>query len=515
MSLDNFRNRTIIWDTVNKDFPQPIQIMQGDVNARTLLIKIVDNGLEVDLSGHSLKLTYQYTDSSNSGFVMIPHKDLVKGEFVLVIPTEMTKTGIIDANLILLNESLEQVIVSKSLTFISDNSTLTDLAQEVNNKIDDFTKLLLENMPQVMRSELNDLHAQTDSNTKNIELKANLADMTSLQNETIAKLAEKVDISDTNKFKGYFGTNFDMQMSKDRDQIHPISKFVTEIQRLKPYHLDGVFITVEVQPLRAQRLAFEANTLTTNDLQFTTLPDLTSLAQLVNLCETESIPVKGLKIHNNWSNVQWAKFDKTIWFSKYRAVIDQVIAVVPTEKIGVLNESDIIWGDTTSETNIIDLMNYLKGFDKKVTLEGTWNPLTLSTALQNAMDYFAIHAYPSLSSKRERTTFSDCLMGWSVSNIIYNFQKMKYIYPDKEIWITETGVQNLWEALRAPEDYFTPEDNTPSANNLVQTLYFDSMFQYLESDDLVSGVFMWYFDSNYSLLFEKMLRKHREGSFHA
>ncbi|ASZ71004.1 neck passage structure [Lactococcus phage 96603] len=181
MSLDNFKNRAIVWDTVNKGFPQPIQIMQGDVNARTLLIKIVDNGVEIDLTGHSLKLSYQYTNSINSGFVMIPPKDLAKGEFILVIPTEMTTTGVIEANLILLNESLEQVIVSKNLTFISDNSTVTDLAQEVNNKIDDFTKLLLENMPQVMRSELNDLHAQTESNKSNIELKANLADMTSLQ----------------------------------------------------------------------------------------------------------------------------------------------------------------------------------------------------------------------------------------------------------------------------------------------------------------------------------------------
>lgn len=181
MSLDNFRNRTIIWDTVNKDFPQPIQAMQGDVNARTLLIKIVDNGVETDLTGHSLKLTYQYTNSSNSGFVMIPPKDLAKGEFILVIPTEMTKVGVIEANLILLNESLEQVIVSKNLTFISDNSTVTALAQKINNNIDDFTKLLLEKMPQVLRSELNDLHAQTDSNKSNIELKANLADMTSLQ----------------------------------------------------------------------------------------------------------------------------------------------------------------------------------------------------------------------------------------------------------------------------------------------------------------------------------------------
>ena len=192
MSLDNFRNRTILWDTVNKDFPQPIQIMQGDVNARTVLIKIVDNGTEIDLTGHSLKLTYQYTNSSNSGFVMVPPENLTKGEFILVIPTEMTKVGVIEANLILLNEDKEQVIVSKNLTFISDNSTVTDLAQEVNNKIDDFTKLLLENMPQVLRSELNDLHAQTESNKSNIELKSNLADVTSLQN-AMTKLQNEIE----------------------------------------------------------------------------------------------------------------------------------------------------------------------------------------------------------------------------------------------------------------------------------------------------------------------------------
>ena len=181
MSLDNFRNRTILWDTVNKDLPQLIQIMQGDVNARTLLIKIVDNGTEIDLTGHSLKLTYKYTNNSNSGLIVVPPKDLAKGEFILVIPTEMTATGVIEANLILLNKDKEQVIVSKNLTFISDSSTVSYLAQKINNNIDDFTKLLLEKMPQVLRSELNDLHAQTDSNKSNIELKANLADMTSLQ----------------------------------------------------------------------------------------------------------------------------------------------------------------------------------------------------------------------------------------------------------------------------------------------------------------------------------------------
>lgn len=98
-----------------------------------------------------------------------------------------------------------RLYINKNATGISGNliSSITlgefqqqfsDLAKEVNNKIDDFTKLIptLENMQQVMRGELNDLHAQTDSNTRNIELKANLADMTSLQN-AITNLQNEVE----------------------------------------------------------------------------------------------------------------------------------------------------------------------------------------------------------------------------------------------------------------------------------------------------------------------------------
>lgn len=239
MSLDNFRKRAIVWDTVNKDFPQPIQIMQGDVNARTLSVKIIDNGGEIDLTGHSLKLTYQYTNSSNSGFVMIPPENLTKGEFILVIPTEMTKSGVIEANLILLNEDKEQVIVSKNLTFISDNSTVTDLAQEVNNKIDDFTKLLLENMPQVLRSELNDLHAQTESNKSNIELKADKSDLDNLratvdkQGVAISTKAEQADLNNLRAIVDEQGVAISTKADKSEfyekikilDEKIPINKF--------------------------------------------------------------------------------------------------------------------------------------------------------------------------------------------------------------------------------------------------------------------------------------------------
>ena len=192
MSLENFKNRKIEWDTVNKNFDQSVQIVSGDVNSRTLTIVITDNGEPIDLTGYSVKLVYKYIYNDNSGFVMLEPTDPQIGEFSLTIPTEMTSPGSIKSNLILLNENLEQVIVSKNIKFISDDSTVTDLAQEVNSKIDDFTKLLLENMPQIMRSELNGLHAQSDSNTSNIDLKANSSDMTSLQS-AMTSLQNKVE----------------------------------------------------------------------------------------------------------------------------------------------------------------------------------------------------------------------------------------------------------------------------------------------------------------------------------
>ena len=186
MGLENFKSRKIEWNTVNQEFKESIQIVSGDVNARTVTFVITDNGDQLDLTGYSVKLAYRhinkYNYSDNTGFVMLLPTNAKIGEFSLTIPTEMTNAGSIKTNLILLNENLEQVIVSKNITFISDDSTLTDLAHEVNNNLDDFTKLLLENMPQVLRIELNDLQ-----------------DDVKRQGVAISTKAEQLDLSITNK----------------------------------------------------------------------------------------------------------------------------------------------------------------------------------------------------------------------------------------------------------------------------------------------------------------------------
>ena len=113
MGLENFKNRKIEWNTVNQEFKESIQIVSGDVNARTVTFVITDNGDPLDLTGYSVKLAYRhinkYDYSDTTGFVMLLPTNSKIGEFSLTIPTEMTNSGNIKSNLILLKKRLAWV----------------------------------------------------------------------------------------------------------------------------------------------------------------------------------------------------------------------------------------------------------------------------------------------------------------------------------------------------------------------------------------------------------------------
>lgn len=176
----NFRklqNGVIISDST---LSATIKIKQADIGyLKSVSAKWVDKHIVIssgDLSDLPIgSYLLELWLGSSSGYEIYPDSGFVR------LYINKNATGI-SGNLI------------SSITLGEFQQQFSDLAKEVNNKIDDFTKLIptLENMQQVMRGELNDLHAQTDSNTRNIELKANLADMTSLQN-AITNLQNEVE----------------------------------------------------------------------------------------------------------------------------------------------------------------------------------------------------------------------------------------------------------------------------------------------------------------------------------
>ena len=156
----NFRklqNGVIISDST---LSATIKIKQADIGyLKSVSAKWVDKHIVIssgDLSDLPIgSYLLELWLSSSSGYEIYPDSGFVK------LSINQNATGI-SGNLI------------SSITLGEFQQQFSDLAKGVNNKIDDFTKLIptLENMQQVMRGELNDLHAQTDSNTSNIELNA-------------------------------------------------------------------------------------------------------------------------------------------------------------------------------------------------------------------------------------------------------------------------------------------------------------------------------------------------------
>ena len=184
MSLESFKRTSLTWnranDTLNKT---PIEIVAGDANARTLELRITNDGYADALTGYDVRLYWSYADASSAGTATFIADKLNQGIYTLTFPTEMTVPGTILANISLENKDEKSVIVSKQITFNVLTSQLNETAVEVTNRIDEFKQLLLTIYPNSVATELSAQKAQIDANASNILLKANDSDLTNLKNQ--------------------------------------------------------------------------------------------------------------------------------------------------------------------------------------------------------------------------------------------------------------------------------------------------------------------------------------------
>lgn len=184
MSLESFKRTSLTWnranDTLNKT---PIEIIAGDANARTLELRITNDGYADALTGYDVRLYWSYADASSEGIATFIADKLNQGIYTLTFPTEMTVPGTILANISLENKDEKSVIVSKQISFNVLTSQLNETAVEVTNRIDEFKQLLLTIYPNSVATELSAQKAQIDANASNILLKANDSDLTNLKNQ--------------------------------------------------------------------------------------------------------------------------------------------------------------------------------------------------------------------------------------------------------------------------------------------------------------------------------------------
>lgn len=111
---------------------------EGDIGTRGLSIKVLNNSVEIDTTGVSITMYARVGQEVYSVDATV--KDALKGEYELIYPTSILKSGIIYAELQL--KKLNDIISTKKFKILVESGIVTDSAIEGHDSYPIFEQLL-------------------------------------------------------------------------------------------------------------------------------------------------------------------------------------------------------------------------------------------------------------------------------------------------------------------------------------------------------------------------------------
>lgn len=162
MVLDNFRTQKIIWDRANKKIFETIEANSGDSNGRKLVVQIINQEANANLSGTTLSLGWKSRKGAK-GLDAFNLVDASKGIFEIYYTTEMlSNIGNLEASLILIDSTGR--IESSTFTISVRPSTVDDESVESENSFTALTEALVK---------VSDIDAQLAQTKTELRKKAN------------------------------------------------------------------------------------------------------------------------------------------------------------------------------------------------------------------------------------------------------------------------------------------------------------------------------------------------------
>ena len=165
--------------------------------------------------------------------------------------------------------------------------------------------------------------------------------------------------------------------------------------------------------------------------------------------------------------------------------------------VTVLNELLPIYNDEKYKDFVIELLNIPKKYNYKrsISCASIWEITALNNEIRDNLDIFCSNMYPSGSYNGSNSTLEEQIQCWD--RIIIFAKVLKEDYPNKQIYITETGCRDTWEALARPGDYnLTPNNGYTKSYGESSVLFLKGLFE-SEMMQYVSDITYWYFDSLY------------------
>lgn len=256
---------------------------------------------------------------------------------------------------------------------------------------------------------------------------------------------------------------------------------------------DGFTLCLQIQPSKEHRDNFDSGLIIEDDLIYRAYPSFENVQLLKRLGDDIGVPLVGIKFHNNWirDNSKPLTFSK--WFDQYTQEAYRFANEFTNIKyFSILNESKTIINTVSNKTKIKTLLDQL---NKRGFVTGFSGVNDFDYDYDNYVNGIFIHTYPTISNKCQFTNYQDGIIGWESYGILETLIKMRKKYPDKTFVISETGVQNYWEALSLPEQNFNV-DNTLIEDGSPSAIYFYGMFETLKNGDYDFLDSVWLFYTN-------------------
>ena len=307
--------------------------------------------------------------------------------------------------------------------------------------------------------------------------------------EVSEQLDTKAEQSEVNKrlrfrnFKPKFGYNCYWGEIWGTDGTHTQRTRVeigNDIKHCEELGLDEITVDIHV--------GYNSNT---SSLYIAT--NMTDVLWAIEECSNLHVKIKNAKIHVGILE-DYLKNTITlpVFLSKYKNIVSEICVQLKNttiENVTVLNECAFIDTDPTYTTDVLELLNIGKnnGFKVGITCADVEHNYRLPGVILGLSDLLCVNCYPTISFKKEKTTYEDSINAWKQHEVNMWIKTRKEQYPNKKIIISETGVTNCWEALLSPVSNVA----NSTVSNKATEIYLKGLFEVLNKEDLAC-VWWWF-----------------------
>lgn len=494
-------HKKITLDTERKSF-ESIIAMQGDNKSRYIDATIVNRSIPVDLTGCAVKFSAikpDITDIFNDAVIID-----AKGGKVQIELTNQTlaKEGVIQATLVILKEDMQLSVLPFFITVIENP----------------YNPNAIESKPEYQA--LNNALIVADGYAKELQ-------------DASVNLEEKY----TTRLN-----NFGSQLDKNKNDILKIKDYTLKNAKFKPNFKHNLYWCEKTElDWENDLLVFKKCGIKKAVLVVMIEKDSDNTFRLENKFEKYikflndnhvkyDITHVDIKIHFNFSNqivIDFGRFDFIPIYEKLveqivRYVHDNISNLIKVENVTYLNETwfyNRTWKleenwveDKYTQSKYHAFWDNLKtivnkyGYKNSVCFAGVKGYITASSYLLNTLDFIGINTYPSLSQSFEKTTIEQCIESWKCHDIYNQIKEIRNSFPNKPIFITETGCQDWWASLIRTESYNMDIKYRVPSHGITTYLMMKSFFEVF--NDLIDEVWWWFevkqsnYDKNIAMIKE-------------